>query len=174
MQQKVARGFTLIELLVVIAIIGLLASTVLASLVAVRENARDTQRLSEARAFMSAIEIYRNQNNRYPCSGVSLGCAVGSAGGAAPVTLKNSTGTYSAFATSLRSALSFTPSPDGVVSTAIIYRVRSSSGDNDNATDPTSYTLLVRLERTANYCKINGGAGHSGYQTYPDCPIKAL
>ncbi|MFM2423874.1 MAG: protein ral secretion pathway protein [Candidatus Parcubacteria bacterium] len=174
MQQKVASGFTLIELLVVIAIIGLLASTVLASLVAVRENARDAQRLAEARAFMSALEIYRNQNNRYPCSGVSLSCVAGSAGGAAPITLKNNTGTYSAFGTTLRNTLTFAPSPDGVVSTALIYRARSSTGNNNDATDPTSYTILVRLERTADYCKINVGAGHTEYQTYADCPIRAI
>lgn len=60
------RGFTLIELLVVIAIIGLLASTVLASLNGARASARDAKRLSEIRQIMTSLEMYRNQYDKYP------------------------------------------------------------------------------------------------------------
>lgn len=86
-------GFTLIELLVVITIIGLLASVVLSSLNTARQNARDSARLQEARQLMTALELYRNTHGGYPCSGVSLNCATGASGGAAPMIIKNNTGT---------------------------------------------------------------------------------
>lgn len=59
-------GFTLIELLVVIAIIGLLSSVVLASLNTARAKARDAKRLTDIRQYVSALEIYYNDNNAYP------------------------------------------------------------------------------------------------------------
>ena len=74
------KGFTLIELLVVIAIIGLLASTVLASLGIVRSKARDSQRLVQAKELMKTLEIYRNKNVSYPCSGTAMVCLTGTDG----------------------------------------------------------------------------------------------
>ena len=51
-------GFTLIELLVVIAIIGLLSSTVLASLDSARAKARDTKRISDIKEIQKGLELY--------------------------------------------------------------------------------------------------------------------
>lgn len=65
------RGFTLIELMVVITIIGLLATTILASMQSSRAAARDAQRMQEARQLVTALELYRNSLGRYPCSGTS-------------------------------------------------------------------------------------------------------
>lgn len=59
-------AFTLIELLVVIAIIGILATTVLASLSDARAAARDTERLSDMRQIRTALELFYLQNQRYP------------------------------------------------------------------------------------------------------------
>ena len=60
------KGFTLIELLVVIAIIGVLASTVLASLNSARAKSRDARRITDLRQIQTALEFYYDTNNAYP------------------------------------------------------------------------------------------------------------
>jgi general secretion pathway protein G len=61
------KGFTLIELLVVISIIGLLSSIVLASLKDARNNAKNKAYRAEVNQFITALELYRNDNNgMYP------------------------------------------------------------------------------------------------------------
>lgn len=60
------KGFTLIELLVVIAIIGLLASVVLLALNSARQKSRDAKRVADVRQIQSAMELFYNDNNRYP------------------------------------------------------------------------------------------------------------
>jgi prepilin-type N-terminal cleavage/methylation domain-containing protein len=62
------KGFTLIELLVVISIIGVLSSTVLASLSTARAKALDTRRLSDLTSIRTALELYYTNNNSYPSS----------------------------------------------------------------------------------------------------------
>ncbi len=167
------RGFTLIELMVVVAIIGLLATTILASLDSSRVAARDAQRVQEARQLVTTLEYYRNQNGRYPCSGGSLLCAAGSAGGATEATLKNMTGTYAGMAATLRTGLNFQPGRDLSNATAIRYRVRSASGNSNDNTDPASYTLVVFLEKQNTYCEINVGTGHDAY-SYNACPVSGI
>lgn len=60
------KGFTLIELLVVIAIIGILSSTVLASLNSSRMKARDARRMADLRSIRIALEMYIEANRQYP------------------------------------------------------------------------------------------------------------
>jgi general secretion pathway protein G len=64
---KLKRGFTLIELLVVISIIGILATLLIANYNAARERARDAQRKSDLRNIQTALRLYYNDTQRYPC-----------------------------------------------------------------------------------------------------------
>lgn len=64
--KKTNQGFTLIELLVVISIIGILSSVVLTSLNSARAKARDTTRKSDLRQLQTALEMYYNDNGKYP------------------------------------------------------------------------------------------------------------
>jgi len=65
---KYSQGFTLIELLVVIAIIGILSSTIMASLGAARTKARDARRIADFRQVRIALELYYDQYREYPHS----------------------------------------------------------------------------------------------------------
>lgn len=69
MKKPLKNGFTLIELLVVIAIIGILATTVLASLSDARAAARDAARKSDMRQIQIAMEGYHNRYGTYQVGG---------------------------------------------------------------------------------------------------------
>jgi len=60
------RGFTLIELLVVIAIIGILATLAVVALQQARQNARDSKRMADMKQLQTALELFFNENGRYP------------------------------------------------------------------------------------------------------------
>ena len=60
------NGFTLIELLVVISIIAMLSSIMLAGLNNARMKARDTRRIQDLKQIQNALEMYRNDNGKYP------------------------------------------------------------------------------------------------------------
>ena len=66
-----SKGFTLIELLVVIAIIGMLSSTVLASLNSARAKGRDARRMADLRQIALAMELYYDDYGHYPCENAS-------------------------------------------------------------------------------------------------------
>jgi len=155
-QTKPSAGFTLIELLVVIAIIGILASTVLASLSSARSSARDAKRISEARSLMSALELHRNSNNGlYPCAAnanpTSGNCTItgnhagGLDNGISVISLKGTRPSD----TTLRSVLKFAPT-ETVFDDAIVYRVQGSN-------NRTTYAIRVHLENKRGdsaFCRI--------------------
>jgi len=59
-------AFTLIELLVVIAIIGLLATIAVISLNNARAKARDAKRVADIKQVQTALELFYNDQGRYP------------------------------------------------------------------------------------------------------------
>ena len=63
---KQKRGFTLIELLVAIAIIGILATLAVVALQQARQNARDSKRMADMKQLQTAMELFFNENGRYP------------------------------------------------------------------------------------------------------------
>ncbi|MFA4942175.1 MAG: FISUMP domain-containing protein [Patescibacteria group bacterium] len=65
-KHKSKFAFTLIELLVVIAIIGLLATVSVIALNNARSKSRDAKRVSEIKQIQTALELYYNDQNRYP------------------------------------------------------------------------------------------------------------
>ena len=77
---KKNKGFTLIELLVVIAIIAILVVLILVALGVARQKARDSQRKTDIRAVQTALELYSNDNKRYP---LTVGNTVGENSGLA-------------------------------------------------------------------------------------------
>ena len=70
------KGFTLIELLVVIAIIGLLSTLAVVALNSARAKSRDARRLSDVKQIQTALEMYLNDNSRYPTTPTTAGPGV--------------------------------------------------------------------------------------------------
>lgn len=60
------KGFTLIELLTVIAIIGILASIVVVAVNEPRKRGRDAKRISDLKSMKTALEMYYEQNQKFP------------------------------------------------------------------------------------------------------------
>jgi len=66
LNQKQKKAFTLIELLVVIAIIGILATLAVVALQQARSRARDSKRMADMKQVQTALELFFNENGRYP------------------------------------------------------------------------------------------------------------
>jgi len=64
--KKHSFGFSLIELLVVISIISLLTAVGYVNFSESREISRDADRRADLRNLQTAIELYKNENGRYP------------------------------------------------------------------------------------------------------------
>jgi len=64
--QKINKWFTLIELLVVITIIGILATGATTVYTSQIQKARDTTRLNDAKALVSAVEMIYQDKAEYP------------------------------------------------------------------------------------------------------------
>lgn len=63
---KLKKAFTLVELLVVIAIIGLIATLSVIALGNARAKSRDVKRTSDIKQLQTALELFFNDEGRYP------------------------------------------------------------------------------------------------------------
>lgn len=76
-----SHGFTLIELLIVISIIGALSAIGLYTSQGGIKKARDAQRYADLDRVRTALELYYNQNDQYPVTGLSTFWSVCAGGG---------------------------------------------------------------------------------------------
>jgi len=76
MRRASARGFTLIEILVVIVIVGVLAALIVPNVISRPDEARATVAKSDIAAIMSALKLYRLDNQRYPTGEQGLAALV--------------------------------------------------------------------------------------------------
>lgn len=66
--QNSQSGFTLIELLVVVSILGFMASVLLVNMSDARKKSRDTVRKQTMKQLQTALELFYEDNGRYPTS----------------------------------------------------------------------------------------------------------
>jgi prepilin-type N-terminal cleavage/methylation domain-containing protein len=60
------RGFTIVELLIVIVVIAVLATLPVAAYSGMQQRGRDTQRVSDMKAIVKGLEMYKTLNGSYP------------------------------------------------------------------------------------------------------------
>lgn len=70
-------GFTIVELLIVIVVIALLAAIATVVYSGFQERAMNTSRISAARSFVQAIEMYTAEHGRIPGDPVAYGSCLG-------------------------------------------------------------------------------------------------
>ena len=66
MSLRAARGFTIVELLIVIVVIAVLAAVTAVAYTNMQGRARDSQRLTDMKTIMKALEVYKTHNGSYP------------------------------------------------------------------------------------------------------------
>ena len=65
-------GFTIVELLIVIVVIAILAAISIISYVGIREKGVNAQVASEMKQAATSLEIFHEQNGRYPINSIEL------------------------------------------------------------------------------------------------------
>ena len=82
---SIARGFTLIELMVVLVIIGVLAALIVPNVLDRTDDARATAARTDINNLVSALKLYKLDNQRYPSAEQGLEALVKKpSGGALP------------------------------------------------------------------------------------------
>lgn len=152
---RIAEGFTLIELLVVISIIGILSSFAVVSLNSARNKARDALRKADMTQMRTAMNLYYDENNRYPiCGSWDANSPDFGAGPAAGSTCYNNT-LSAALTQGAKPYLGKLPKDpkntanDSQIDTTYLYRYVSKS-------DGSEYALVYRVEENADLQVIRG------------------
>lgn len=79
-QRKLQHGFTLVELMLVMVIMAILALIGLNTFMGSQKRSRDSRRKGDLTQVSKALEMYFNDNGRYPSSGIG-GTIQGCSGG---------------------------------------------------------------------------------------------
>lgn len=66
MRASKQKGFTIVELLIVIVVIAILAAITIVAYNGIQGRARDSQRVSDLKTIVKALEIYKANNGSYP------------------------------------------------------------------------------------------------------------
>jgi prepilin-type N-terminal cleavage/methylation domain-containing protein len=67
------HGFTIVELLIVVVVIAVLAAITIVSYNGVTERAKNLKTVAAARNYMTALQLYYNDNGTYPAINVANG-----------------------------------------------------------------------------------------------------
>lgn len=148
------KGFTLVEMLIVIGMVGVLASVVLVGLNPLDQlrKANDTDRKKDLSEFQKALELYYEDNNRYPASSPDF-------------KVMNGTTTL-AWGVAWNPYMKALPKDPVNARNYVYYSPASSNGQ--------TYYVYASLERTKDPNTCNGGSacvslGGSGFPTATAC-----
>lgn len=166
MHPHARRGFTLIELLAVIAIIGIIVAAALISMSTARAKGRDSRRVADVRAVMTALEIYQADQGGYPVGRPSIPVPQVELG-QDPALVLTSNG-FEPTPTGSKTYLSLVPH-DPSPSQNYMYVAREADYALGCSTGPcVQYTIQFTLERgvqnlpAGNVCAHNNGSITAG------------
>lgn len=69
---KSIKGFTIVELLIVIVVIGILAAITIVAYNGVQARANDARKASSVKSIAGLLEVFYQDNNRYPLYSTEL------------------------------------------------------------------------------------------------------
>jgi prepilin-type N-terminal cleavage/methylation domain-containing protein len=133
------RGFTIVELLIAIVVIAVLATLPVAAYSGMQQRGRDTQRVSDMKAIVKGLEMYKTLNGSYPAPSTTNTIS------SWEVSSINPSQFLSVLKTSgVMSTVPVDPVNNGTVNNGMLYRYyRYAAGSN--GCDPTrgAYYVLV-------------------------------
>lgn len=137
------RSFTLVELLVIIAVVGLLAALAIVALFNALATSRDTRRMGDFRIFPNALELYFQDNGKYPIW-TTGGCT--------------SDGQSNPLISALVPTYMLTLPKDPLLTQYCLYYQSDSTGLN--------YKLAAKMERNTTKAAGDGGTASNYYEAY--------